>query len=265
MRQGQVTQSRMRTWTWTSPGEICGCAFPTGTGTFACHVKVFTQKDGIGETTSRNLSEKVFLKLFPQMFCFGEQFGSNRKLRAIKGCLEQQLVRESTAWTVPQVTLKRQTVQFLHSEALPNQGWSNPNSSQRDVESGEKSHCGVECFSGDEQLQEQPMNSWVSQIPRLGFLPTAASPGCPGSCRAAFQGKQLPVRALAAPGEAQNSFLRGVSPSSSPGHLPCALNSSRGGFFSGINSLNLSAVLKNTGGWEEDLLEWGISSAKCDS
>lgn len=165
----QVTQSRMRTWTWTSPGEICGCAFPTGTGTFACHVKVFTQKDGIGETTSRNLSEKVFLKLFPQMFCFGEQFGSNRKLRAIKGCLEQQLVRESTAWTVPQVTLKRQTVQFLHSEALPNQGWSNPNSSQRDVESGEKSHCGVECFSGDEQLQEQPMNSWVSQIPRLGF------------------------------------------------------------------------------------------------
>lgn len=65
--------------------------------------------------------------------------------------------------------MKRQTVQFLHSEALPNQGWSNPNSSQRDVESGEKSHCGVECFSGDEQLQEQPMNSWVSQIPRLGF------------------------------------------------------------------------------------------------
>lgn len=119
--------------------------------------------------------------------------------------------------------------------------------------------------------RNQTTNSWVSQLPTLGFthscLPclswvsrilqscssrqTIPSALEPWSCQAQPHGRQQ-----------ENSFLRGVSSSSSPGHVPCAVSSSRGGFLSGINCLNPSAVLKNTGSWEGDLLERVISSAK---
>lgn len=121
--------------------------------------------------------------------------------------------------------------------------------------------------------RNQTTNSrWVSS-PRW-VLPTAASPaypGFPGSCRAALQGKQFPVPVCPgtpelpgpASGEAAGEFLpQRCQLHSSPGHVPCAVSSSRGGFLSGINCLNPSAVLKNTGGREEDLLERVISSAK---
>lgn len=146
-----------------------------------------------------------------------------------------------------------------------------PNSAQRDVESGEKSHCGVESFTGNQQPQEPEHGFLGESAPHAGFTHSCL-PGLPGSCRAALPGKQFPVPrvcpgTLELPGPAQgrqqqNSLLRGVSPSSSPGHVPCALSSSRGGFLSGINCLNPSALLKNTGGWEEDLLEQLITSAK---
>lgn len=149
-----------------------------------------------------------------------------------------------------------------------------PNSSQRDVESGEKSRCRVESFTGNQQIQEPDHEFLGESAPHTGFYPQlpplpilgfqdpaellfkANNSQCqcalePWSCQAQPQGRQQ-----------ENSFLRGVGSSSSPGHVPCAVSSSRGGFLSGINCLNPSAVLKNTGGREEDLLEQVISSAK---
>lgn len=204
------------------------------------------------------------------MLCFGEQFGSNRKLWAIKCCLEQQLVRESTVnYDIGNFWKTNSAISSLWSSAKS--GVEQHPIHPREMLSLEKNHVvELNLLVVISRSRKQPMNSWLSQLPVLVFTHSCLSwlsralQSCSArqttplegqSCQAQPQGRQQE-------NSLDDSSPRGVSPSSSPGHMPCAANSSRGGFLSGINCLNPSADLKNTGGWEEDPLEGGISSAK---
>lgn len=101
--------------------------------------------------------------------------------------------------------MKRQTVQFLHSEALPSSRWSTPNH-PREMLNLEKNHIVESNFLVViSRSRKQNTNSWVSQLPMLGFthsclpwaprilqscssrqtIPSASVPWKPGAARPA--------------------------------------------------------------------------------
>lgn len=109
------------------------------------------------------------LKIIPSNVLFLGAIWIKQEIKSSNWCLEQQLVRESVVWVTTKVTFKRQRISSLWSSAKL--GVEHPNSSQRDVESGEKSRCWVESFTGNQQIQEPDHEFLGESAPHAGFYP----------------------------------------------------------------------------------------------
>lgn len=201
------------------------------------------------------------------MFCFGEQFGSNRKLRAIKWCLAAGQREHDLNYNTGNFEKTNSAISSLWSSAKLEV--EHPKSPQRDVESGEKSHCWVKFFSGNQQIQEAEHKFLGESAPHAGFYPQLPPLGSQDPAELLFQANNSQCQRALEAWSCQASLRGGSRIPSSEVSAPAAplntcpvLPTAAEVDFSGINCLNPSAVLKSTGAWEEDLLEQVISSAK---